>query len=77
MIAQVAASRLEHCNSLRENGFLFVHLSPSQDQSAVSRRSPLSLSLSLSLSQMAPSEAAAEPAQWLEAVEAVLPWRMA
>ena len=75
MIAQVAASRLEHCNSLRENGFLFVHLSPSQDQSAVSRRSPLSLSLSLS--QMAPSEAAAEPAQWLEAVEAVLPWRMA
>ena len=73
MIAQVAASRLEHCNSLRENGFLFVHLSPSQDQSAVSRRSPLSLSLS----QMAPSEAAAEPAQWLEAVEAVLPWRMA
>ena len=30
-----------------------------------------------SLSQMAPSEAAAEPAQWLEAVEAVPPWRMA
>ena len=34
-------------------------------------------SLCLTLSPMAPSEAAAEPAQWLAAVEAVLPWRMA
>ena len=35
------------------------------------------ISLRLTLSQMVPSEAAAEPAQWLAAVEAVPPWRMA
>ena len=38
MIAQVAESRLENCNSLRvENGFLFAHLL--SDQSAVSNGS--------------------------------------